>query len=291
MTVYGSLSNVAVTPDWIYLIGGYRNIYYREPLVTCALSPSLLPLHERLPALLHAWEIRGVLHEVDMMLDDAPQNVCDPCCGELQGAQDHEEAVDAPDGENRRACEGDIEHGHELRQDDAQHHAHGAAPHQTLVAEVTPQEIPQALRQFARLPQGAQERENRRAFPLQPRIQARVQMLDRFGQRREAAEAVQPVLNLQTLAETSAQEAPYIEIDLSHVLHDVLDGKIRQAQRHIDEEAQQDDFQKEQHAAQEESQHIVTHIDIRPLPYRPRLTAQLLQKLHLLQHLPLTLQD
>lgn len=36
MTVYGSLSNVAVAPDWIYLIGGYRNIYYREPLVTYA---------------------------------------------------------------------------------------------------------------------------------------------------------------------------------------------------------------------------------------------------------------
>ena len=83
------------------------------------LPPSLLPLHERLPALLHAGEIRGVLHKVDMMLDDAPQNVCDPCCGELQEAQDHEEAVDAPDGENRRACEGDIEHGHGLCEDEA----------------------------------------------------------------------------------------------------------------------------------------------------------------------------
>ena len=123
-----------------------------------------------------------------MMLDDAPQKVGDPCCGQLQEAQDYKEAVESPDGEDRRPREDDVKNRQELCQNHAQDHAHGAAPHHAAVAEVTAQEFPHALPQLARLPQHTAKRKDGLALPLQPRIEARVQLPQRFGQRGEISQ-------------------------------------------------------------------------------------------------------
>lgn len=221
-----------------------------------------------------------------MMLNHAPQDVCDPCRGKLQEAQDHEEAVDAPDGENRRACEGDIEHGHELRQDHAQDHAKCAASHHAAVAEVALEERPQTLRQLLRLSQTAQKAAKRRPLPLQPRIQARVQMLERFRYGCKISQTLHPAFYLHALAQSALEPCPHMEVKLSHVLHELSRRHVRQAQRHINEESQQNDFEEKKQPPQENRQTVVTRIDLRPPAHRPHLAAQLLHQLHCLQRPP-----